>query len=92
MMDSFDLQAAMIRFHLLRVEESRPHLAALRDRIHELFPNMNASKADRLLAMLDEEVTRANIRWLQSAVNDPRWPRSEPIPGLDDEVEEEQAG
>lgn len=73
-MDTSELQPAMVRFHLLRAQESKNHLERLRALARELFPGMPESRADRLLAIIDEEVTRANLRWLQSAVDNPGWP------------------
>lgn len=64
----------MIRFHLLRARESREHLERLRDLAKELLPQVTEMQADRLLAIIDEEVTRANLRWLRTATDDPEWP------------------
>ncbi len=91
-MDTSELQPAMVRFHLLRAQESKNHLDRLRALARELFPGMPEARADRLLAIIDEEVTRANLRWLQSAVERPEWPATATRHHLEEPGEDVRAG
>ncbi len=73
-MDSDQLQDAIIRFHVMRAQESRQHLATLLRRMREIVPAMDDARLSRLAVALDEEITRANLRWIRATLGDPTDP------------------